>query len=88
MVATPPLLNPANPFASPDSKVNIRYCVRLTDRGRPFHVVIVTLTVPRLCTPNRIRDMLNRKVVDYIQLRFPSQIGVNAQILGRVDSDI
>ena len=79
----------SNPFAQPrDGQAQIRYAVRIQDRGRPFHLIVVNLTVPRMCTPNRIKEMLNRKIIDYIQLRFPAQLGLTAVILGRVDHEL
>lgn len=80
----------ADPFNlnKADISARLRYVVRLTDRGRPFHVVIINLTLPRFSSANRIREALNRKVFDYIKAAYPNMLGINGQVLGRVDQEI
>jgi len=74
---------PTNP-----AKSLLRYAVQIRDRGKPICVVVVRLEVGRFVTPNRIREMLNKKIVNYISARWPGQLGMGAVISGRVDHEI
>lgn len=84
------IINPSiSQFQAPkDARTTLRYCVRVHDRGKPIQVIVVHVSVPRLVTPNQIKRLLERKVFDYIKMRWPSQLGMSAQILGRIDMDL
>jgi hypothetical protein len=65
----------------------IRYCIQIRQGQQVVKVVIIRLEVPARAKANEIKDMLNRKVFDYIKNEYPGRTDMGALVQGRVDAE-